>query len=90
MTHISEQELLQKIAKAEELIDLGAKYCHYKSPEKYYTIIAVALNEATQEPAVVYKAEYGQGITWVRTLANFFEEVTKEDGTKVKRFTRAG
>lgn len=88
MSHISEEELLQKLATAEERLDLDAKYYHYKSPEKYYTIIAVALDESTSEPCVVYKAEYGEELIWVRTLEKFFEEVEKEDGTKVPRFSR--
>lgn len=48
-------------------------YRHFRN-KKIYRFVAYATLEATQEPAVVYQAMYGEHGIWVRTRANFFEE----------------
>ena len=47
--------------------------------------MAFATIEATEEEAVVYEAMYGEHRLWIRTKANFFEEVEYE-GKMVPRF----
>ncbi len=59
-------------------------YRHFKGGE--YEVIGLALHSETLEVMVVYKALYGQGLTWVRPRSMFLETVTYE-GKEVSRFT---
>ena len=59
-------------------------YRHFRN-RKIYRFVAFATIEATEEDAVVYQAMYGDKRYWVRTKANFFEEVGHEGGM-VPRF----
>ena len=59
-------------------------YRHFRNG-KIYRFVAYATIEATEEEAVVYQAMYGERKLWIRTKANFFEEVLHE-GKKVSRF----
>lgn len=68
-------------------IPVSAQYFHYKNPSQSYTIISHGIIEATEEPAVVYQAEYGDKTTWIRPASIFLEKVEYE-GKKVPRFTR--
>ncbi len=65
------------------MIKLG-KYKHYKGNE--YEVIGVAKHSETLEDLVVYKALYGEGQIWVRSLSMFAEEI-EIDGMKVHRFS---
>lgn len=60
-------------------------YQHYKGNQ--YEVIAVGKIEATEEPCVVYKAQYGIGQVWIRPLMNF-EETVEVNGESVPRFRR--
>ena len=59
-------------------------YRHFRN-RKIYRFVAFATLEATEEEAVVYQAMYGEKKLWIRTKANFFEEVLHE-GKMVPRF----
>ncbi len=59
---------------------------HYKGGE--YKVVATAIQEDTLEQVVVYRS-LAKGITWVRTLTNWNQEVAI-NGKKVKRFERIG
>ena len=58
-------------------------YEHYK--KKQYEVLGVAVHSETLEELVVYKALYGEGLTWVRPFAMFTENVTV-DGVEQPRF----
>jgi len=51
----------------------GEYYRHFKN--RMYQIIAIAYHSETEEPMVVYQAQYGEQNVWVRPLAMFMEEV---------------
>ena len=54
-----------------------------------YRIVAIAYHSETEEPMVVYQAQYGEEKVWVRPLAMFMEEVDKEkypDAVQKMRF----
>lgn len=72
---------------AAELVEVGATYEHYKNPEKRYTVVLIAIDEATERPCVVYKALYGDGTIWIRSVENFLETVETPAGPK-SRFTK--
>jgi len=58
------------------------KYRHFKGNE--YEVLYVAIHSETNEPMVVYKALYGEGLIWVRP-AKMWNEIVSPG---VKRFTR--
>ena len=60
-------------------------YRHYKGYD--YEVRGVALCSETLEPMVVYRALYGDRITWVRSLKEFNESVSF-NGEILKRFKR--
>ena len=68
-------------------VPLEARYFHYKNPNQFYTIVSHGIIEATGEPAIVYQAEYGDRVVWIRPLSVFLEEVEWES-KKIPRFTR--
>jgi hypothetical protein len=83
----SQTELSARLAKATAQVTAGARYMHYK--QQSYKVIGLALLEATDEPCVIYQAEYGDHITFVRPVSSWVEEVEWE-GKKVKRFMEIG
>lgn len=76
---------------ANESIDLGVIYRHYKT-QKLYEIIGQARHSETYEEMVIYKALYlcetfGNYQVWIRPKQMFFETVT-HNGGNVPRFQR--
>ncbi len=65
-------------------IHVGEVYRHYKGG--IYEIVAVAIQEQTLEPCVVYKSR-DTAMVWVRAWDNWSEEVDVE-GERIPRFTR--
>lgn len=86
MGHTSQEDLAKLLREAKEKVQIGEKYYHYKQPDMTYILVDVCMLEATEEPAAVYKAEYGEEITWVRALNDFLSEV-EVDGVKKTKFT---
>lgn len=86
MAHTPAEVLLQVLTDAATKVEVGARYVHYKSPDQPYRILSLALMEADESPAVVYQAEYGERLTFVRPLASFLEEV----GDNQLRFRKLG
>ena len=60
------------------------RFRHYKGNE--YEYLGECYHSETLEEMVIYRALYGEGKTWVRPKAMFFEDVTLADGRVVKRF----
>lgn len=60
----------------------GDYWTHYKGG--VYKIVALAVNENTAEPVVVYQS-CKRGTIWVRPLSNWLEDVQLPTGS-VKRF----
>ena len=78
----------KKIVLSEEARNLkSGEYEHYK--KKRYKVIGVAIHSESLEEMVVYKALYGEGLTWVRPLEIFFEEI-EVDGQLRPRFEYKG
>jgi hypothetical protein len=76
------EELGEMIGEAGRRVEVGGLYRHSKTGG-LYRVVDLALLEATEEVGVVYRAEYGEKLVWVRSLGNFLEEV---EG--VKRFEK--
>jgi hypothetical protein len=69
--HIPESELLKKLNDAKKLIKVSGKYSHYKNPNQFYTILDLAIDEATENVSVIYQAQYGNKIIFIRSLESF-------------------
>ncbi len=80
-------DVLAKLEAAKKRVKIGEKFVHYKSPEKPYRVVNVALMESDTEPCVVYQAEHGENLTWVRPFTSFFGQV-ESDGKMVDRFQK--
>ena len=87
MAHTPEAILAEELKKAAELVTVGARYAHYRHPDQAYRILAIGLLEASEEPAIVYQAEYGEQLTFIRPLASWLESVDDEGALK-PRFSR--
>lgn len=81
----SQTELSARLASATQQVMVGARYMHYK--QLTYKVLAVALREEDNEPCVVYQAEYGDEIVWIRPVKSWIEMVDV-DGVQVQRFTK--
>lgn len=86
-THKEQLDLAKEIEKATSKVEVGAKYHHYKGTDKVYEIIGLGFLEANDELCVIYQAQYGERITFVRPLAIWLEQVEWE-GRTVPRFTK--
>ena len=64
-------------------VRIGGKYRHFKGNE--YEVLHVAKHSEDLQPMVVYRALFGEGDVWVRPLAMFTDEVTR-DGKTMPRF----
>lgn len=80
----SSAELIKSLEEIKKIISVGQYYAHYKHLETKYQVVDVGMWENTEETCVMYKS-LDTGITWVRTVENFLEEVEVE-GKKVPRF----
>lgn len=80
-----EDKLTARLAQAADQVAIGARYMHYK--QLSCKVVALALREEDNKPCVVYQAEYGDKLTWVRPVSSWVEEV-EMDGKKMKRFTK--
>lgn len=61
----------------------GQRWKHYKGGE--YEVVSLGVKEDTAEKMVVYRS-LAYGTVWIRTLTNWFENVTTPDGRLVPRF----
>lgn len=83
--YLTQAQLAARVAEAARLVTVGARYRHYKGGE--YTVLHVALLEATNEPGVVYQAAYGARTIFIRPLSDWCAEVELNDNV-VLRFAK--
>jgi hypothetical protein len=89
MSHISSEELKSRLDRAKQQVTISGTYFHYKNPDKYYTLVDVAINESDEEVCVLYRAEYDdlKGVIFIRKIDNFLENV-EVDGKTISRFNK--
>ncbi len=83
----SEEELFQQLNDAKAVVEVGATYRHYKSPNKTYLVHDIVIQEADLQPAVIYQAQYGNRITFSRPVLVWLEMVEFE-GEQVPRYRK--
>ena len=84
MPHLEELQLQEKINKVKKQIQIGGIYRHYKSGE-LYRVLDLGIMEGTDKVGVIYEAQNGEKIVWVRDFDTFNEKVLYE-GKEVSRF----
>lgn len=82
---LSEEELQQRLEVASRLVEVGAQYEHFKGG--LYMVTNLVIQTVDDEVCVVYRAEYGAGITFARPLTEWVERV-EVDGRRVGRFEK--
>lgn len=85
--HKTDEEIKKEILQAKRFIDVGGTYSPYKNPDHLYTVIALATQEATGQLCVIYRAEYGKKLLYVRNIDSWLEK-PEVNGKKIDRFTR--
>ena len=83
--HKTPEEVLKEIDEAKSKISPGSTYVHYKGADKIYMVKEFGILEATGELCVIYQAEYGSKLTFIRPVSVWLEEV-KWNGKVVPRF----
>jgi hypothetical protein len=86
MSHITESELSQRLNKANQQIEIGARYRHSKTGA-IITVLDIALLEASEQPAVIYRHEEGAKLVWVRAV-DVFMSLDEIDGQKIPKFIK--
>lgn len=81
----SQNELATRLAEAATKVQAGARYKHYKNLT--YKVLLIALREEDCEPCVIYQAEYGERLTFIRPVTSWLESV-EIDGRSTQRFTK--
>lgn len=81
----SQEELAKRMRDAASQVTVGARYMHHK--QMTYKVVALALREEDNVPCVIYRAEYGESLVWIRPVA-MWNETVEYKGKMVKRFTK--
>ena len=83
--HKPHKRLLDEIVAAKKQVQLGVDYAHYKDSAKVYQPRYFATLEANDVLCVVYQAQYGDKLFFVRPLSEWIETVEWQ-GRAVPRF----
>lgn len=86
MVHKAYEELVKNLEEAKQKVIVGEHYYHYKSPDKFYTVLYVGLQEGNEQPCVVYQTSHPSGLIWIRDLGDWLAMVETEEGEVVPRF----
>lgn len=85
--HKDQSQLLAERKAAEEKITIGADYWHHKDPNKRYRVIDLGFLESNDQIHVIYQAQYGGGIVFLRPVDSWLQEVEWE-GETMPRFVQ--
>ena len=72
----------QDVSPGAESIVVGGLYKHYKGHR--YKILGLARHSETLEELVIYQAEYGEKLIWVRPLGMFLEDMPEHGQPRFK------
>jgi hypothetical protein len=85
--HKPQAEITRNIQDAEQLIEVGASYTHYKNPEHSYEVEKFGTLESSEVLCVIYTAKYGDGLTFIRPVREWLDQVEWQ-GQLVPRFKK--
>ena len=86
-THEEQLVLIKDLDAASDKVTVGATYYHYKNNNKVYQVVGLGFLEASDELCVIYTAQYGKGLTFIRLLSVWLETLDW-NGKIVQRFTK--
>lgn len=84
-----QKTLADELEKASNKVNVGGTYYHYKNTDNSYTVLNLAVMESDGTVCVIYRADYGDQLIFVRPLENWLDLVER-NGQQVKRFTLLG
>ena len=85
--HKDSEILLKETNDAKKYVEIGELYYHYKHPEQLYKVLGFGFLESNNEICVIYQGQYGDGITFIRSLTSWLD-IVESDGEKVNRFSK--
>ncbi len=85
--HKSQEELSKELLESSKKVEIGATYFHYKNSDSHYKVLSLAITEENDEVSVIYQAQYGNNVTFVRPLKSWLNNV-EVDGSSVPRFSK--
>jgi hypothetical protein len=91
MTHLSAEEIQQKLKEAGKLVSVGSHYTHYKSNDHVYLVTGFGVDEDTEEVRVEYqRIDENPPIKWRRRLEGEDGWLTpvEVNGTYLPRFKK--
>jgi hypothetical protein len=86
MPHKPQEQLLELIGQAKKNIKLNTNYRHYKNQKDSYKVVDFVVIEATDQIGVLYQAQYGKKLTFVRSVTSWLEKV-EQNGQLIPRFS---
>lgn len=84
--HKAQNVLIKELNEASSKVLVGGQYFHYKNPDNTYKVLQLAIMESDENVCVIYQAQYGEELIFVRPLSSWLEKVQWQEKT-VKRFT---
>lgn len=84
--HKPQNKLVNEIKLASKKVKVGGLYYHYKKPNDFYKVINIAITEWDDNLCVIYEAQYGEKLIFVRPLDSWLEKVEWDNKT-IDRFT---
>ncbi len=84
--HKDESLIQAELADAAKKVKVGGLYSHYKDSSKLYKVLNLAVMENNGDLCVVYEAQYGPKLVFVRPLNSWLENVDWE-GEQKDRFS---
>ncbi len=82
----STDELKQVLEAAKKKAVIGSRYAHFKDPNSIYEVVDVVINEATDEPLVIYKDQNGEKLSFARPIHSW-DEIVEHEEEQIRRFT---
>lgn len=86
--HKTQISLANEITVAKKKVEIGADYYHYKDQNRTYKVLNIAVTEDDDQLSVIYQAQYGKNIIFVRPLKSWLSQVVWQGNSKQKRFTK--
>lgn len=83
-THKERSVLNKELNSAKAKVTVGASYRHYKDPSKLYKVIDFGFLESNDELHVIYQAQYGESVIFLRPLTSWLEQVEWEGQTLLR------
>ena len=82
---LSEGELQSRLDAAAKQVAVGGTYRHYRGG--LYKVLGVAILESNNDICVIYQAQYGKKLTFLRPVSEWCEDIEFQRQT-VKRFSQ--